>query len=333
MKNSNDTRLKILSIIVAIFMWTYVVNTTNPSVNKTLRVPVILKNQEILDKNNYVITNLEDNYTTNVKLKGGRERIATLKSENIYAYVDLANAREGIQSLKIDVETPSGVSADEAEPSQINFNIQKLIEKDLPVNTVISESLKEGRKVEVNELSPSKLRIKGPASLVNKVDRLEVKIEDLDLIDGKIHNVGVSALDRSGNVVDGVRLSHEDVNISFFVYLTKSVPLKLFTSGSINSEYEEISRTLNPDSVIIKGPESIIKDIDELTTKPVNINNIKSTAIGEVKLNLPDAVEVYNGENTATYKIEVQKKKESSKSSNKEDENENEDDESRWYPK
>ena len=317
MKNNNETRLKILSVIVAIFMWTYVVNTTNPSVNKNIRVPVVLKNQEDLGKNKLVISNLEDSYTTNLKLKGGRERIATLKGENIYAYVDMANAREGVQSLKIDVEAPSGVSLEEADPGQISFNIQKLIEKDLPVNAVIADSIKEDRIVEVNELSPSKLRVKGPASLVNQVDRLEVKIDDLDLIDGKIHSVGVNILDRSANVVDGVSLIHDEVNISFYVYLTKSVPLKLFTLGTIDSAYEEVSRAITPDNIIVKGPESIIKDIEEITTKPISINNIKESISGEIKLNLPESVEIYNGDNAASYKIEVRKKQTSSKNSSK----------------
>lgn len=326
MKNNNDTRLKVLSVIVAIVMWTFVVNSTNPSVNKTFRVPVVMKNQEDLEKNNLTIIGGEESYSTNVKLKGSREKIVALRPENVFASIDISEAREGVQSLAINVETPSGVSVEDADPGQINLNIQKLIDKTLPVNVVVSDTLKDSRIVEVNELSPATITVKGPASLVNTVDRVEVKIDDKNLIDGKVHNVNVSVLDRSGKPVEGLRLSHNDVNLSFIVYLTKSVPVTLNAVGTINSEYEEVSRTLTPDSVILKGPESIISEITEITTKPVNINNLRSTAAGEVKFNLPEAVEVYNGENSATYKIEVKKKptinKEKEEESNEEDKDE-----------
>ena len=45
-----DKQLIVLSIIVAIFMWTYVTSSTNPSTNRTFRgVPIIIQNQDKLE--------------------------------------------------------------------------------------------------------------------------------------------------------------------------------------------------------------------------------------------------------------------------------------------
>lgn len=313
MNNKNDTKLKILSVLLAIFMWTFVINSTNPTVNKTYRnIPVVIKNQDDLEKSGYTIVGNDETLTTNVKLRGTREKLVGLKPSNIYASIDIKNVKEGIQSAEIKVDTLSGITVDELEPEEINLNIQKVIEKSLPINLIISDQIKDGKIVEVNELSPQEIKVKGPASFVNKIDRAEVKIEDMDLLDGKIHSMPVTILDRSGNKLSGLNVSQDDINVSFLVYETKKVPVNINTTGTITPGFEESSREVSPNSIIIKGPESVIKDIEEINTKPVNINNLKSSTSGEVRLELPESVEVYSGENLVGYRIDVEKKTDSS---------------------
>ena len=320
MNNKNDLKLKILSIIVAIFMWTFVINTTNPTVNKSYRnIPVVIRNQDDLEKNGYTIIGKDESYATNVKLKGSREKLLSLRSENIYASVDISDLKEGVQSLDIEVDTLSGVSVDEIEPGEINLNIQKVIEKTMPVNLIFSDEIKDGRIVEVNELSPKEVTVKGPASIINKIDRAELRIDDINLLDGKIHNLPVKVLDKNGKALSDINISHQDVNVSFLVYETKRVNLKLVTSGRIDRDYEETARELSPDSIVIKGQESVIRDIEEIPTKPVNINYLRSNSTGDVKLDLPDAVKVYNGDDLVSYRIDVQKKANVTSDDKKED--------------
>lgn len=325
MNNKNDTKLKILSVLLAIFMWTFVINSTNPTVNKTYRnIPVVIKNQDNLEKSGYTIVGNDESLTTNIKLKGTREKLVGLKTSNIYAYIDIADVKEGIQSVEIVVDTPTGVTVDELEPEEINLNIQKVIEKTLPVNLIISDKIKDGRIVEVNELSPEDIKVKGPASYINKIDRAEVRIEDMDLLDGKIHSLPVAILDRSGNKISGLDISNDDINVSFLVYETKKVPVNLNTTGELAQGFEESSREVSPNKVVIKGPESIIRDIEQINTKPININNLKSSSYGDVRLDLPEYVEVYNGENLVNYRIDVQKKSTNDKDDGKEEEKKDE---------
>lgn len=309
MKNKNDTRLKILSVVVAIFLWTFVVNTTNPTVNKVFRsVPVVIKNQDDLESSGYTIIGEQENYFTNIKLRGSREKLVNLREENIYASVDISDLREGVQSLQIEVDTPSGVIVDDKEPGQVTLNIQKVLKKTLPVNLVYSDQIKDGRIVEVNELSPKEITVKGPASSINAVDRVEAKIDDQELLDGKIHNIKLTVVNRAGEEMTNVTKSDEDVNVSFRVFETKKVPVHISTRGVIDKDYIHTDTSISPDSVIIKGPESIIRDIEYVKTRPLDINGIKSSKSGELKLDLPESVEVYSGDTTITYKIGIEKR-------------------------
>ncbi len=290
-------------------MWTFVVNSTNPTVNKVIRnVPVVIRNQDELEKSGYTIIGEQDTYQANIKLKGNRERLVNLRPENVFAYVDISSEKEGVQSLQIEVDTPTGVSVDTIDPEQVNLNIQKVLEKTLPVNLVISDELKDGKIVEVNQMSPEEITVKGPASAMNTVDRVEARIDDQALLDGKIHNVDLSVIDRAGNPVSEISLSNEDINISFRVFETKKVPVIINTNGSVNKNYEEKARAISPESVVLIGPEAIIKDIESIETKPIDITGLKGNKTGDIELDLPESVEVYDGENKVTFKIDVERK-------------------------
>ena len=324
--NKNDNKLKILSVLVAIFMWTFVTNSTNPNVNKVFRgIPVVIKNQDDLEKSGYTIIGDLDNFTTTVKLKGSREKLLDLKTDNIFASVDIADLTEGVHTLGVKVDTPAGVSVEEIDPNQVNLNIQKVLEKKLPVNYVISDQIKDGRIVELNEIKPKEITVKGPASSINKVDRAEIRIDDASLLDGKVHNISINVLDRSGKAIENLNVSDDDANISFRVFETKRVPVEIDAIGSISSSYEITSATVAPDSVMLKGPESIIKEIESVHTQPINFNNLRSNSNGEVKLKIPESVEVYDGDNVVNYKIEIQKKPDSKNDEDKKTDQDNED--------
>lgn len=305
---NSDKQLLILSIIVAIFMWTYVTTSTNPSTNRTFRnVPIIIQNQDKLEEKGYTIVSKDDITSVNVKLSGSRDDIVSLKADDIQASINVMDAREGIKSVDVKIDTPTGIYLDSVDPSKINLNIQRIIEKKMPVNIVIADKLKDGKIVEVNEQNPQEITIKGPESLINNVDRIEAYIDDPEYLDGKIHNVDVKALDKEGKIVEGVDLDNKDVNLSFYVYETKKVKVNLLVRGDIANGYVETLRAVSPDTVVIKGPGQIIRDIEEISTQTLIAGYMRSSKTGEIKLDLPEGVEVYDGDDTVTYRIEVQK--------------------------
>lgn len=305
---NSDKQLLILSIIVAIFMWTYVTTSTNPSTNRTFRnIPIIIQNQDKLEEKGYTIVSKDDINSVNVKITGSRDNIVSLKADDIQASINVADAKDGIKSVDVNIDTPSGIYVDSIDPAKINLNIQRIIEKEMPVNVVIADKLKDGKNVEINEQNPEVIKIKGPESVINQVDRIEAHIDDAEYLDGKIHNVGIKVLDKKGQLVEGVDLDYKDVNFSFFVYETKKVKVKLSVRGDIANGYVETLRAVSPDTIVIKGTGQIIRDIDEISTQILIAGYIRSSKSGEIKLDLPEGVEVYNGDDTVTYKIEVQK--------------------------
>lgn len=308
LNKKGDKQLIVLSIIVAIVMWTFVTTSTNPSTNRTFRnIPLIIQNQDKLEDSGYTIMSKDEANSVTVRLTGSRDKIVGLNQNDIQASINVMDAREGINSLNVKIDTPTGIYVDSVDPRQINLNIQRIVTKSLPVNIVIKDQLKDSKIVEVNEQNPKQITIKGAESVVNKVDRIEARIDDVDYLDGKIHNIPIKVFDKAGKSIEDIELDAKDVNISFLVYETKKVDVELKTKGKIAEGYVETLSAISPDSIVIKGPGSIIKHIDAIKTLPINITNLKTSKNGEVKLLLPEGVEVYDGENIINYRIEVQK--------------------------
>lgn len=307
-KIKGDKQLIILSIVVAIFMWTYVTSSTNPSTNRSFRnIPIIIQNQDKLEDRGYTIVSKDDISVANVKLTGSRDDILSLKPEDIQASINVSDAKEGIKSVDVKVDTPTGIYVDSTDPAKVNLNIQRIIEKTMPVNVVISDKLKDGRIVEVNEQEPKELKIKGPESVINQVDRIEAHIDDPEYLDGKIHNVNLMVLDKEGKNVDGASLDFKDVNLSFLVYETKKVEVELKVRGEVAAGFIETLRAVSPDTVVIKGPGQVIRDIESIPTQTLIAGAIRSSKAGEVKLDLPEGVNVYDGDDIVNYRIDVQR--------------------------
>lgn len=310
MKKRNDMQLIILSVLLAVVMWAFVVTSTNPSVNRTFRnVPILVQNNDKLENKGYTIIGIDEVNDVNIKLEGSRDKMVNLKESDVQASIDVMNVREGIQSVKVRVDTPSGVNLAGVDPAEININVQKILTKKFPVNLVIKDSLKDGKSVEVKEQSLKEITVKGPASEVNKIDRVEVDINDPEYLDGKMHNIDIHIMGKDGKEVVNVERSDTDLNVSFTVTETKRVKINLKTYGEVASGYEVKSTMVSPDDLVLKGNGQVLKTIDNVDTYPVNISNIKTDKEGDIRLNLPEGVSLYDGENPVNFKIVVGKKR------------------------
>lgn len=162
--------------------------------------------------------------------------------------------------------------------------------------------------MDINEQSIEEVTVKGPVSEINKIDRVEVNIDEESYLDGKIHNLDIHILDKDGKEVTGIEKSNDDINISFRTEETKRVPIKISYYGEPAVGFEIKNISLAQKDCVIKGDSGSLKSVEEIETYPVNITELKSEKNGEIKLNLPDGVSLYDGKDPVSYKIEVDKK-------------------------
>lgn len=295
MNNKNDRKLMVLSVLVAVIMWSFVMTSTNPSLSKTVRgVPLTIKNQEEMQKDGYALVSKDELTNVNVKVEGSRSDLAYLSAEDLVASVDLGIPKEGIKTLIIKVEAPSGIKVDSVSPSNVNIKIEKIVKKDLPVDVKISDRLKDSKIIKVSEQSPENITVSGLRNDIDKLDKLMLKIDDEEYLDGKIHDVAVKPVDKNGKIIENLELSQKYVSISFDVLQSKEVNVEVnYDDIPKNMKIEESK--ISPVKVIIKGEKNILDKIDSIKTKKIDLSNLKDNEFEQkVELEVPEDVELNN---------------------------------------
>lgn len=310
MNNKNDRKLIALSVLVAVIMWAFVMTSTNPSLSKTVRgVPLTIKNQEVMQKEGYALVGKDEISSVNVKVEGSRSDLASLSSDDLVASVDLGVPTEGIKTLNIKVDGPSGIKVESTNPSNVNFKIEKIVKKDLPVEIKIPDKLKESKIINVSEQSTKKITVSGLRKNIDKVDKIILNIEKDEYLDGKIHDIEARPIDKSGKTVANVDLSQNDVSISFDVLQSKEVEIELDYEESLPKNMEVIEKKYSPKKVVIKGEKSIIDKIDKIKTEKIDLTNLKNNEFEKsLELVVPEAVEINDGDNFINVYIKIGKK-------------------------
>ena len=309
MNNKNDRKLIVLSILVAVIMWAFVITSTNPSLSKTVRnVPLTIKNQEVMQKDGYALVGKDGVTSVSVKVEGSRSDLASLTAEDLIASVDLGVPTEGIKTLNVKVDGPSGIRVEKITPSNLNFKIEKIVKKDLPVEIKISDRLKESKIINVSEQDPRKITVSGLRNNIDKVHKLIININSDDYLDGKIHDIGVRPVDKNGKTVKNIDLSKNDVSIAFDVLQSKEVKLEIdYDNLPKNMQIEESK--IAPEKIIIKGEKNILDKIYTIKTRKIDLSSLKNNEFEQsVELIIPESVELSDTDSFANVYIKLGKK-------------------------
>jgi YbbR domain-containing protein len=120
----------------------------------------------------------------NLRIRGSRGLLAGISANNLRVRLNLAEAREGTNFLTIaqaDVEVPPGVQITSIKPSVIKLVLEKIDARTYRVDAQIVDSLPVGITMRSITIDPPQVRLEGPRSQLNKIQR--VMTEPISLAD------------------------------------------------------------------------------------------------------------------------------------------------------
>ncbi|NLL82507.1 MAG: hypothetical protein GX231_09400 [Tissierellia bacterium] len=310
MKKNSDLAAKITVLIIALFLWSLVMDDVNPEISRTYRnITVNLNNISALDRQGLVLMDPET-ITVDVKVTGkksdfGRDRFT---ASNILAQVDLSGYKEGKVKIPITVslvDQPSGISVSSWEPRESLFTFEQLITKEMPLNIKTSGSLPEN--YVLGDLSSSSrfVLLNGPRTWVNEVDQVVVVANIDKRTDTFTESFTTVLLDDEGNVVRGVSKEPNAVNVTIPIYKTVTLPIELQTINELPENYSIVDISITPSTIAVKGKEGI-SNLTKIDTETIDINTLIGGAALEVELDLPPGVSLLNPNQriTVIYAIE-----------------------------
>ncbi len=117
----------IISILIAIALWLYVVGNVNPTITATVRgIEVEKINEDVLEEEGLSAT-LKSPRMVDIVIKGGRAEVNEAKRSDIRATVDVSNCDYGENETDIKIVFPeeiSGVTVDGMSEKQAVFEVE-----------------------------------------------------------------------------------------------------------------------------------------------------------------------------------------------------------------
>jgi len=293
----------ILSLILAVALWMYIVGEMNPTTTKTYReIPVTLTNEQTLTDNGLAVLTSSDSDMT-VTITGKRSAVSKVKSTDIVATVDLSNAAEGENQLAININVPSNVEVKSQSISKITVKVEKRTSESKEVKVIYTGDKAKGEEPTTKKISPSKVTVSGAADLVNKVSYVKASV-NVDTVKSTLSSASskLTAMDKNDNEVDNVTLSTNKAKITSIMYDTKTVDLNVPITND-NDDYDRTTKV--PDSITIKGASSDLAKVSSITAKTLDISNITTSTSLNVTPVLPDGIEAADVSKDLTVKVTV----------------------------
>lgn len=296
-----DSTLKVLSFIIAVVLWFYVILVIDPSVDVTIKnIPLRYINQSVLEERGLSLVEDPD-LTVELKIRGSRKKIANIDNKNIYATVDLANmTKVGNFTIPISISVPYEYEEIvNKKPNTANIFIDKIVTAERNIKVETHGSVAGGYVAGMPETSVDTITLKGASTLVDRIKGVGVTL-DFDSRTGEINDrEKVYFIDADGNRIDekdsiyqAVKIDVDTVEIKCPVLKVKTVPVEI-------SPVPGVEYRVQPSKVTIYADSKVIDSITKITAS-VDVNALMSEGVQQAILNIPEGVQMADGITTVT---------------------------------
>ncbi|MDR1765486.1 MAG: hypothetical protein LBR77_05265 [Lachnospiraceae bacterium] len=304
--------LKLLSVVLAFFVWLIVLNVSNPIVARTKDVPVEVLGQEILSKANKtyeVVSKTTVTVSYGIRMRDDYK----VKASDFKVYADLADMFDVTGAIPLTVEvTNSEVSSlldgkPTAKPGTIQISMEDMQRKRFDLLTNVTGEPEEGYLFGTIAVSPDYIYATGPVSLIGQINTIGIEIDGdnagEDLV-GEIQPVCYDANGNRLNLGDRVELSHGTISYRIPVLKIKTLAVELDVSGQVADGYRYMGAESTLPTLEVMGPASSLAYVSAVTipAKVLNISGLSMTRQVTVDLSqyLPTGVKPMEGANTQT---------------------------------
>lgn len=287
----HNWKYKLLALMVALILWTYVNAERNPQSRQTFRIPV-----EIIEVSTGHVAQLGTSKIS-VTVAGLKTAVDSVAKEDIEAFVNLRSMPLGKNvaeaQLPVQVRLPRAIAADldvTATPRTIHVRMEALGEKRIPVKVGFVADPPPGFSYGTPILTPNAIVASGRVTQLSKINSASITLSS-DLASSPNGDYcDVSALDKDGNVVSEVSVRPERVMVKLDMVempATKTVIISPVFSGVPKFPSRVQKYTVTPSSVTLEGKPSRLASISAITTDTISLEGAESTIVRDISLEIP----------------------------------------------
>jgi hypothetical protein len=264
-----DWGTKLIALAISIALWFGVSG-------KTVSRRIQNVHLNLLPANEMQISN-EPLKEVEITITGDKQKIDRLTKDNLIVSVDLTETLSGDKILElkpetVNIELPNGIRLDEIQPNKIAIVLEKVIEREIDVKPIFEGNLADGFEIYQKTVTPSKVRLRGPESVIKSLD--SISTEKIDISDKKesftAKQINLNIANTKLTVIDTI------FDVSFLIGEKRSE--KTF---SVEIETKKVS-------FVLLGSRS---DLESIKTEDLKIT-LEKNSDGKLKPNitLPDSI-------------------------------------------
>ncbi len=303
----------IISLVLAVALWFYVVGQLNPETRRTFRhINVKTINEQVLTDEGLAVVDVSVD-TVSVQVTGKRTAVNSLTESSFKAKIDLSDAAEGTNQLKISITAPDSVEVIDQSSYKATVTVEKRVSETRDVSVQYTGNEASGTEPTTTDISPSQVTVSGSQSQVDQVASVVAKVSAENISDGESsQTASLTPVNSRGKTVDNISLSTNKATVTSVLRYTKEVSLDVPVTGTDDNGYKRTVKA--PDTITIKGDSSTIDDIDQIKAQTIDLSDVKKNTKIKITPILPDGVEAADDSEELYLTVTVKAEEEGDKS-------------------
>lgn len=302
-----DSFLKVISVFIGILIWFIVLDHQNPLSERTISIP-LRSNAHVLDASNIrlVSSNIPNN--VDVVIKGRKKRLDKVTANDFEAFLDFSEIQDtGTTELMINIPKYTGdqdIIVAEVNPKVVKVKLESIIRKEFPVNVRWVGELPEGYEIVNVKLIPNTVILQDLESVMNSIENVVVSVDTDQILKEDSINKRVEVYNSSGRIISALDTS---VQITVSYNIAKTVPISTTLTGEPKNDYYVKDYTISQNTVKIMGSYEVLKNIESIEAEQLNVENANESFQKDLKLILPENVQLYNSPGYVTAQVNIQR--------------------------
>lgn len=292
---------KLLCLFLAMGLWTYVAIGESQVENLPGKIPLETKN---VGADLVAITDIE---TVQIKVSADRSTWQKLSANSFEAYVDLNGLAQGTHEVEVSVKANvPGVEIIEVVPDKVLVRLEPLTKKKVSVKLQTEGEAGEGLVPGEAIIDPEEVEISGAQSVIEKILEATATIQLSGETNQIEKTVPLLALDAQSEKIKNISFSPSEVKVTLPIVkagTTKTVGIKTKLIGKVKTGYWISQINLNPSDVTIRGNSGVLRGIEYIESKNIDIEGVSADFSQTVDLDLPSGVSLVGA--TGRVRVEI----------------------------
>ena len=302
----------VLSVILAISIWAYVIFIVNPDDEQTFNnIQVVLDGVNVLTERGLVVTSMSPGAVT-LRVTGNQRALALLDRSKMSVVASVAAITE---PREYELALTHSFSDRNLEVSYVNYTtvhvtVERMVTRSVELRTTVTANAADGYQMGTVEITPTTIEVSGAESEVRLIHYARVNISGDDLTESAKLELPIELIGyENDNVLTGVHVTSNVMHVQAIVPIVvlREVPLTvLFTDGG-GATADDLTYEIFPQSIYVSGDENSVEGLDEIVLGKIDLSKMThNRETMEFPIALDSELTNESGISTATVTVTLQ---------------------------